>query len=231
MKKIALTLVLFFCINYSFAQPHLFNRANYFFFKYVRKGNVNYKAIKEKPQLLNDLIRSISSHSLIGKSEKYKKAFYINAYNISVIKSVVLTYPIKSVMDKKGFFDQKEHRIAGKFMTLNYLENEIIRPKFKDPRIHFALVCAAKSCPPLYPFAFYAENVEDRLETVTKKALNNDEFIQLNSSSKTVAISKIFERYKGDFPSIISFINNYRNTKIPTDYKLSYYEYNWTLNE
>ena len=121
-------------------------------------------------------------------------------------------------------------------MTLNYLEIKKLILTYKDPRIHFALACAAVSCPPLANFAFKPSSMDASLTNRTQNALNDKEWLKVNGSSKKVELSKIFEWYKKDFTmngqkSVIDFINQYRSTPIPTNYKVSHYEYDWALNE
>ncbi|MEM7038624.1 MAG: DUF547 domain-containing protein, partial [Bacteroidota bacterium] len=114
------------------------------------------------------------------------------------------------------------------------IENKKVRPTFKDARIHFALVCAAKSCPPLPSYAFTPDNVESKLTSLTRTAMNKSSFIKVNNEKKTVQLSQILDWYKEDFlaeaKSLLDYVNKYRKTPIPADYKQSFYTYNWSLN-
>jgi hypothetical protein len=123
----------------------------------------------------------------------------------------------------------KRIKLANKKYSLNKIENEILRPQFKDPRIHFAVNCAAKSCPPLYNHAYTAENLETTLEARTKTFINNTKYNTL--TSKSVKISRIFEWYSADFGNIQAFLNKYSNKKINSEASVEYNEYNWDLNE
>lgn len=203
--------------------------------KEVKNGQVDYQSIKHNIQLIDELYQQIGSTNIDEASENEKKAFYINAYNIIAIHEVTEYYPLKSPMDKSGFFDQVKHTVAGEDLTLNALETKkIIRP-YQDPRIHFVLACAAKSCPPLASFAYLPEKLDEQLDARTQLSLNDPEFIKVNNKDKTVQVSQIFDWYKNDFTqngqTILGFINQYRDDKIPTDYQLSFYEYNWQLND
>ena len=106
---------------------------------------------------------------------------------------------------------------------------------YKDARFHFALACAAKSCPPLASFAFLPTTLDKQLTERTTQALNNPNWIKVNDSQKKVELSKIFEWYKKDFTadskSEIEWINQFRKEKIPTTYAVGFYEYDWRLNE
>lgn len=209
-----------------------FADADAFISSCVENGLVDYDGIAADRSNLDRLVEQINTYSTIGDLSDY--AFYLNAYNITVIKSVLDNSPISSPMDVKGFFDGVTHTIAGKTMTLNQLENELIRPVYQDARIHFALVCGAIGCPPIANTAFSAENVGALLNKRTQLAMDNERFIQVDDSNKTVAISKIFEWYRGDFAEtdagIIAYINKYRSNPIPESYSITYYEYDWTLN-
>ncbi|MEM6377537.1 MAG: DUF547 domain-containing protein, partial [Bacteroidota bacterium] len=171
---------------------------------------------------------------LDGLSAAEKQAFYINAYNLLVIEGAASNYPLKSVLDIGGFFDAKKKTVAGKKMTLNQLEKDRLLKVYKDARFHFVLVCGAIGCPPITNFAYRPETLEQQLATQTRKALNDPSFIRVDNSAKTVKLSQIFEWYPGDFggskSSAIEFINRYRNTAIPSDYKISFYTYDWTVN-
>ncbi len=138
-------------------------------------------------------------------------------------------------MDIGGFFDKKTHQVAGEQLTLNKLEKEKLLQPYKDARFHFVLVCAAKSCPSLMSAAFTPENVEEQLKQRTKLSVNNNEWLKVNDKQKMVEVSKIFEWYKNDFTtdsnSVLGWINGFRATKIPANYKVAYYEYDWALNE
>ncbi|MFT6815615.1 MAG: hypothetical protein ACJAZ3_001525 [Sphingobacteriales bacterium] len=237
MKVFLTVFILYFGLNSTvFAQlSFFFDEANSFFAENVSaNGEVDYESIKSNPKALNSLVEFISTADLkVSKNEKF--AFYLNAYNILTIKQVVDNYPIKSPLDVDGFFDKKKFQVSYKSMTLNEIENDIIRPVYQDPRIHFALVCAALSCPPIRPYAFMPLKVDQQLETVTKKALNNTEFIKVDNTGKKVQTSMIFNWYMSDFANtnkgVIEYINKYRTTPIPLDYGYSNYDYNWTLNK
>jgi len=183
---------------------------------------------------LNAAVSAFENFDASSVSGNTAKAFWINAYNVMVIKSVVENYPVSSPMDVAGFFDKKKHKVGGKSVTLNEIENSILRKKFPDARLHFALVCAARSCPPIINKAYTSSNIESLLTQQTKKALNNASFLKVNKASKKAEFSKIMEWYGSDFKreasDLIAYANKYRTEKIPSDYKVSFYSYNWKLN-
>ncbi len=216
----------------SQSDQEFFQNSDQFFKMFVKDGLVEYKAVI-KDHSLNSLVNQIAQADISQMDESGKKAFYINAYNLLVIHSVVRNYPLKSVLDVEGFFDQKEHLVAGKLITLDQLEKEWLFGLEQDPRFHFVLVCGAMGCPMIEPFAYLPDELENQLTTQTRKALNDPEFIRM--SRKGVEMSQIFQWYASDFGNnpreIISYLNKYRNTPIPGNAKVGYYDYDWSLNE
>jgi len=209
--------------------------ADVFLKKYVQDGKVDYQALASQPQQLEALYAQLGKVSLEGTSTESRKAFYVNAYNLLTIYQIIQHYPVSSPMDINGFFDEIKHQVAGETFTLNELEKGRLFKQYFDPRLHFALVCAAESCPALASFAYQADQLDQQLDKITQQTLNDPAFIRLQLGKKEVAISKIFEWYKEDFldtsSSLLDYINRYREKPIPADYSVRFYEYNWQLNQ
>lgn len=195
-------------------------------------GKVNYAGLKKDKAKLEaylDLLQKNPPQNEWPKGEKM--AFWINAYNAFTVKLIVDHYPVSSIMKLDGGkpWDVKRMNAGGKSYSLNNIENDILRPQFKDARIHFAVNCAAKSCPPLLNRAWTAANLEADFEKQAKAFINNANFNKI--SSKEVELSKIFEWYAGDFGDLIAYLNKYASTKINANAKVKYREYDWGLNE
>lgn len=243
MKKKAGFLLVLFSVTATFQlnaqSPEklelFFKLSDYFLKRHVYKGLVNYQYSSQNSAEIELLHKTIGEVDLSGASAEEKKAFYVNAYNILVIYQVSASYPIARPLDKEGFFDGTYYTVAGEKLNLNELESGKMLTTYNDPRFHFVLACGAISCPPLHNLAYTPEKMEQLMEARTKLALNDSNFIYLDQGRKTVMVSKIFEWYKDDFnvsgSSTIDFINKYRDEKIPADYKVAFYEYDWTLNE
>ncbi|WP_299898188.1 DUF547 domain-containing protein [uncultured Aquimarina sp.] len=233
MKKILYILTLLTITN-SFSQStkEFFTKSDAFFKKHVTDGRVDYKTIKSNPETLNELLDMAATISVSKSDPKTFQAFYINGYNLSVIKGIVNNFPTKSPLKIKGFFDKTKYTLAGKETTLNDLENKILRKNFpKEARFHFALVCAGLGCPPIISEAYTPALLDKQLQRQTTIALNNPNFIKVKG--KKVQLSQIFEWYKGDFTqngSEIDYVNQFRKEKIPSNARISYYPYNWSLN-
>ena len=237
MKRISYMLVLVLITTLSSlanSGKAFTERADIFFKKYVKNGSVDYKSINANKAEITLLYKEIGQMNINAFSDQEKNAFYVNAYNLIVIYWVAEYYPLKSPLDKSGFFDKVKHKVAGEELSLNVLEIKKLLLPYKDGRFHFVLACAAKSCPPLASFAIQPDKLEQQLNERTTLALNNNEWLRVENTLKKVALSKIFDWYKGDFTqkgSVIDWINQYRKAKIPVDFKVEYYEYNWSLNE
>jgi len=236
MKKTGLFVfaILFIMIAESVsAQSSFFSDADLFFKKYVINGSVNYTTIQKNPSDLRNLVQQIENFSLTDEIGDKNKAFYINAYNILVIHQVIENLPVSSPQDVPGFFDKNKYLVAGSNYTLNHIENEILRPVYKDPRFHFVLVCGALGCPPITNFAYLPDRLEEQLENQTKLALNDNQFIRLGDNK--VELSEIFKWYEKDFidasGSSVAYVNQYRNEPVPENLNVTYYTYNWALNE
>ncbi|SHG64637.1 DUF547 domain-containing protein [Winogradskyella jejuensis] len=233
MKKYIL--ILFTLIGTNLQAQSLdtfFKEADAFFKNNVKNGKVAYADIHKNPDALNALLANAEKISVKESDAKNYQAFWINAYNLSVIKGIIDNYPTNSPLDNKGFFDKTTYSLAGKQITLNDIEHKLLRPKFKDPRFHFVLVCGAVGCPPLISKAYLPSTLDTQLEAQTKKAINGS-FLKVKKNK--VSASKIMEWYKEDFTmngtTEIDFINKYRTEKVSDKAKLSYFEYNWNLNK
>lgn len=232
-RIVGLILVTFASFGFSQTTNDFFKNADIFFDTYVSQGKVDYQKIQRDPTSLKEVLDIASKVTIDkGDADTYQ-AFFINGYNLSVIKGIVDHYPTKSPLDIKGFFDKNTFNLAGKKTTLNDLENKILRKQFPDePRFHFVLVCAGLGCPPIISEAYRPETLDSQLQRQTIKSLNNSDFIKVKD--KKVQLSQIFEWYKEDFTktgSVIDFVNKYRDMPIPAKSKISYYPYNWSLNE
>lgn len=211
--------------------------ATVFFKKFVdASGHVNYAAIKRNPLELKALLRRVETFDAAAAAPDERKAFYLNAYNLLVIDQVVQRYPLASVEKVPGFFDKILVRVAGDQLTLNDLEKLKLREPYNDPRIHFALVCAAKGCPRLNREAYTGNSLDTQLTVQARRVLQDPAFIRVDAASKKVLLSQIFKWYEADFKASgktgLAYVNQFRDRKlIPAGYAVDYYPYDWTLNQ
>ncbi len=237
MKSFLLLILLTTIYTNSFATTPIKDAAEFFlktdafFKKYAVEGNIKYAQLKQHRTDLSLLVDFIGETPVNSVDVYRRKAYLINCYNLLVINAVLETYPIEKVADTNKFFKKNKHQVGKEMMTLDYLEYKVIFKEYKDPRLHFVLVCAAKGCPPIPSFAYTPGDLNHQINRQCQLALDNPSFLYLEPETNMVKLSPIFKWYKDDFsPSIPEFINAHRSEKIPMDYTLSFYEYDWRLN-
>lgn len=221
---------------------------------FVKKGMVNYKEMRADKRLeeYTKILSGVDPDRLTSSNEKL--AFWINAYNAFTLKIVCDNYPVESIVDigsgglvvghvlSTTVWDKDFIIINKKNYSLNDIEHKIIREKFKEPRIHFALVCASISCPPLRNEAFTAEKLDDQLNDQAKTFLNDNSKNVFNQKNHEAKISKLFDWYGDDFgeneEQLLKYFAKYLSEKIADDlkkysakWKIDYLDYNWNLNE
>ncbi len=213
------------------------------------KSQVRYGLIQKKPGLLDQYlgeVQSVTQSQYQQWSEHQKIAFLINAYNALTIKLILSKYPdLKSIKDLGGFFSGpwkiKFFTLFGEKQHLDYIEHEMLRKQFKEPRIHFALVCASIGCPALRDEVYIANRLNDQLNKAAKLFIRDTDRNRYNSKSDSLEISSIFKWFKGDFikthGSVEKFIsrwitndkelqNRIQNKEIDIDYL----SYDWNIN-
>lgn len=221
------------------------------------QGLVRYAALAEDRHQFDDYIASLARHSPTSHPEYFPSpahelAYWINAYNAFVIKGVIDAYPIASVKDAflfSGFFKRQEFIAGNNKLTLDDIENGIIRPQYRDPRIHFAVNCGALSCPQLSNRAFTATALETMLEQALEQFAVNPNHVKLQGTQ--LLLSKILDWYSKDFsdwfpadrpnPAAMPPIVNYLLPYLPPEtvkkliqlpqINLVYRKYDWALNE
>ena len=208
-------------------------------------GRVDYNGIAGD-QTFKRYMESLKTVQADTMSRNGQLAFWINAYNAVTIDKVIKWKPKKSVRETfvpgvwngTKFFTSREHTVAGKQLSQDDIEHEILRKQLKEPRIHFAIVCASSSCPPLPRFAYTEDNVQARLEDETRKYINSERGTQIDSAKNTLFLSKLFDWFAGDFEhksgSVLGFIKPYLNEKalafVEKKPKIKYIHYDWALN-
>lgn len=206
--------------------------------KYVKADGVRYQAwysSQVDKGSLADIVSRIGKTKLAGLNQSEQLAFYLNSYNALILHRILENYPTKGpggggLLGRNRFFKSENLVVAGQKLSFSSLENEVIRPKFDDARIHFALNCASRSCPPLAGKAFRGATLDGVLNQLTKDFVNNNPNGVIAEKGK-VKVSKIFSWYEEDFQQaggVLAYINQYRNT--PVKGKVEYQKYHWVLN-
>ena len=208
-----------------------------------KRGMVNYQGFLQDRKQLQAYLQTLQTNAPDEKkwSKEEQLAYWINAYNAFTIELILRNYPVESINDVKlgpqipfvnSPWDIKFIRIGGKELDLNNIEHNIIRPTFKEPRIHFALVCAARSCPKLRQEAYVADRLDAQLAEQARSFLLDPDKNEVRSDK--LELSKIFDWFKGDFTegrSLQEAISEYSGVPVDKDAKISYRYYSWKLNE
>lgn len=250
MKKIPLFLIVMLFIQSAFGQQSELNewldKYEALLTEHVKRGEkkniklnlVDYRQLSGKSELeeLYNSLKMIKVSTL--EQEEARLAFWINAYNFLTIYIVAGQPGIKSIKDLNTLFanvwNQKVIIIEGRQLTLDDIEHKIIRKEFSRPRIHFALVCAALSCPDLLDRAYRPELLKEQLLAQEKSFLSNKtKGLYIDRAKKTVYISKIFSWYGKDFPGGAAgwlADQGYLSEGGADGYKIKYLRYDWDLN-
>lgn len=207
------------------------------------KGNVDYQEVKKQMDVLKAYNETLSDNPPNDTwTEQDQLAYWINVYNAFTLQLVAENYPVESIKDIGSKFqipfvntpwDIKFVRIGDEMLDLNNVEHDILRKKFKEPRIHFAVNCASVSCPVLRNEAYEAAKLERQLTEQAQiflQDLDKNDF----SDPASPKLSKLFQWFKGDFTkngSVIDFIFQNGGIRIDKSASINYLEYNWSLNE
>jgi len=194
-------------------------------------GKVNYTGLKKDEAKLDAYLALLAEDAPDGDwSRNEALTYWLNAYNAFTLKLILKNHPVQKITDLHNGkpWDVKWIKLEGNTYSLNQIEHDIIRPRYKDPRIHFAVVCAATSCPPLANSAFSAGIVNKQLDKLTRSFVNNKKFNQVEGDVK---VSKIFEWYAEDFGDVRTYLNKYLAANIPEGTEIGYAAYDWGLNE
>ncbi len=209
--------------------------------KYVIKGKVNYAEIKTEEAKLIQYLKVLEKVDPDSLSRDEQFAFYVNAYNAWTIKLILTKYPdIKSIRElgllNSGPWKKKVVRLQGEMVSLDHIEHDILRPRFNDPRVHFAINCAAKSCPPLRSEPYRADVLNQQLDDSTRSFINNPKSYRLEG--RDLHVSRIFKWFSEDFnEDPLGFFLKYANGELKKDLaaksekiNVKYLEYDWSLN-
>jgi len=209
--------------------------------KYVKNDRVNYRGFKSEEAKLDQYLKVLERTDSKNLSRNEQFAFYVNAYNAWTIKLILSGYPgVKSIKDLGNIFKspwkKKICRIDGDVLTLDDIEHKILRPRFKDPRVHFAINCAALSCPPLGSEPYRGDTLDRQLDHSVRAFINNPQRNYLEDN--TLYISKIFKWFPEDFNNdVIGFLIKYAKEDLKKELeakrskiKIKYLNYDWSLN-
>ena len=210
----------------------------------------DYAGLKQDEDKFGAYLSRLAKADLSSLAADEIQALFINAYNAYIVLSIFErvtddgTYEIASIRDIPDVFTRETHLVGGFELSLDNMEHNILRPIFKDPRVHFAVNCASSSCPPLPVRAFEAARLDEQLEEVTKATLTNPDYISIEDGS--LLVTKIMEWYGDDFvkpdftgseKTLQAFIARYATPEVRSfiekqgeDLTVRFRDYLWDLN-
>jgi hypothetical protein len=230
---------------------------------YVRNGDVYYRALKSDRAKLDAFINALAGASIDKLSREEQMAFWLNAYNATVLRTVIDHYPIqgrssdyppRSIRQIPGAFERLQHRIAGRSVTLDQIERDIL-PGFHDPRVYFALGRGAVGSGRLRSEAFVPARIEEQLSEVAAECVSRAQCIQVDGGADKVGASAIFSWREKEFTdayadkapaavanrspierAVIAFVypkllNAEKDVIAKNTFQLTYKPFDWTLND
>ena len=205
-------------------------------------GWVDYQGLKDDTGPLDDYIARLAEAPFDGLDRDGKLALLINAYNAFTLKLVVEHLPLESIKDipKAESWEDERWRVGTYTWSLNQIEHEQIRPNFEEPRIHFALVCAAVGCPPLANEAYRADTLDRQLARQTAYVHGHDTWLQLTDDGAALKLTKLYQWYGGDFEqaagSVLEYVAEHsaavrQAVAAGAEPTLGFLPYDWKLND
>ncbi len=216
--------------------------------KYIIDGRVDYKSfLDSKDELVAylDDLASVSEDEFETWTDNQKISFWINLYNAHTIRLILNSYPVGNIrglgIPLLGPWAISGIKVfEGKKISLDHIEHKTLRRKYKDPRYHFALVCAAKSCPPLRYEAYTPDRLDEQLNDQGRWFMSESKKNRLDTDKKVMYLSSIMSWYRGDFPrgneAMIKYMWQFFDSKDtagqnPEDYSIKHTSYDWSINQ
>jgi hypothetical protein len=204
---------------------------------HVVNGKVDYDGIRrERREELQAFVDSLATAEPDKLSKTDQIAFWLDAYNGLVVYQVIEKDAAPdSGRARSKFFRGRRYEVAGRSRTLDDIEHKALLPLAGDPRIHFVLVCGAKSCPPLRASSFLgAADLDAELEEAARSYINDPNNVQIDTEERKIVLNKIFDWYKDDFGDVLEFVSRYRpeSEQLRSGrWKIEYRDYDWNLNQ
>jgi hypothetical protein len=212
---------------------------------------MDYKGLRQDRAALDRLRQQMAAVDVSALSRPEQLAYWINLYNVSVVGVVADNDPVESIRDlstdpiiRLNVFKKPYVNVRGGTLSLDDVENKKIREGFKDPRIHFAINCAAESCPPIRPEPFTGARIDAQLDDQARKFLNGPHGVRLEDDDGTLVlhVTKILDWFKDDFetwgggtlPFLKRFLSPDKVKRIDAargKVEIDYDDYSWKLNE
>lgn len=207
-------------------------------------GQVDYASLKRDERELKAYLASLADAPIDKMGRDHRLALLINAYNAFTLQLILDHYndgklqSIKDIPDDQRW-DAKRWNIGGKKWSLNEIEHDEIRRNFREPRIHWVLVCAAVGCPPLRAEAYTADRLEEQLEDQAKRVHTNPAFVRYNANRRLLFLTSLYHWYGDDFEQVHGSVLNAvaeHHDEVAEEVKVGrrpiirWLDYDWTLN-
>lgn len=204
-------------------------------------GWVDYEGFAADHEQLQSHIESLAAAPIDDMGRDERLALLINAYNAFTIKLILDHWPVDSIRDIPAAerWDAQRWNIGGNVWSLNQIEHEQIRPHFAEPRVHFALVCAAVGCPPLRREAYQADRLDQQLDDQAQYVHTHPRWFRFDGASHTVHLTSLYDWYGSDFVQFSGSVLDFAALHSPAlqsametdrDLRIEYLDYDWSLN-
>lgn len=207
---------------------------------HVRDGAVDYTTIQSDDRLLVYLsqLDRVDPNALMTRNEQL--AFWINAYNAFAIKGIVDGYSPMTYWGRYRYFIGQDYRVGGASINLYDLERQVLIKQFREPLMHFAIVCASMSCPKIQPWTYEPIHLDVQLDRAARAFINDPTRNRFDSTKKVASLSMIFKWFDDDFAeaagSVLAYIARYVSDPelaydlTVSEYRIEYLDYDWSLN-
>lgn len=229
--------------------------------EHVSDGLVDYAALARDRPRLDAYLRDLAETDPDALSRDEQLAFWANAYNARMVALVLDHFPIQgsdpahpanSVLQVPGIFKRFQARVGGRELSLDQIEHDILRPRFGEPRVHAAIVCASASCPELRAGAFTAARLEEQLDEQFRRFVTDPRRNRFDLARGTAGLSRIFEWFGEDFAAteappalrrsagkhagVLAFVAPYlpaaeRDALLSGRLRVDFLPYDWALND
>ncbi|HEY2664441.1 MAG TPA: DUF547 domain-containing protein, partial [Candidatus Binataceae bacterium] len=217
----------------------------------TENGKVDYSRLATRRQLLDQAVKEFAERGPDNDeagfpTDEQKLAYWLNAYNVFTLHTIIQEYPISSVWKTREgqFFQRRRHLAGGRLVSLDDIEHQILRAQFIEPAIHFAINCGMNGCPALRPTAYQGEGIRETLRTTTERFLSNESNCRIDHQARRIFISRIFKMYAEDFghrhgstrdyrAGVLRFVAQHTGVSFETiaEYEVLYNVYDWGLND
>lgn len=201
---------------------------------HVRPDGVDYAGLRARSLgVLTRYLDAMAGVDAVALPKRERDAYEINVYNATMLRAVCarLVPGWTPAADDFAVFKAPLVRLKGRTISLNQLENDVIRPRMRDPRVHVALNCAAKSCPPLQTRAYRAATLDSVLDANLSRFVRDPRQNSIDAPKRHMRLSRLFDWYAADFggaAAVPAYVA--RQLALPASgWTVEYIDYDWSL--